>query len=102
MRISGWSSDVCSSDLGGAGEEALDGHAQLHPGEVRAEAPVDAGPEGEVPVALPVDDEHVGSLEVLGSRLPAGNAIRILSPFFIGQPAYSVSSATYRAMVTGL
>src|SRR3546814_15580418 len=72
MRISGWSSDVCSSDLGGAGAEALDGHAQLHPGEVRAEAPVDAAPEGEVPVALPVDDELVGSLEVLGVAVARG------------------------------
>src|SRR5579862_7184043 len=36
-----------------------------------------------------------------GSRLAAGNAMRIRSPAFIGQPAYSTSLATTRAMVTG-
>ena len=36
-----------------------------------------------------------------GSRLAAGKFMRTLSPAFMGQPAYSTSSVTSRAMVTG-
>src|SRR5690606_16840612 len=50
---------------GNAIEEPLDGHPELHPGQVRAEAAVDARTEGEVAVSLPVDDELVGAIEVL-------------------------------------
>ena len=79
----------------------LEGHAQLHAGQVGADAPVDAETEGGVAVLRPVDQDLVGVGKNSGSRLAAGNGRSNQSPSFIWRPWKSKSSATSRAMVTG-
>ena len=55
-----------------------------------------------MPVVGPVQLDDVSACsKTSGSRLAAGKFIRTLSPAFMGQPAYSMSSVTSRAMVTG-
>ncbi len=70
---------------------------QLLPGEVRAEAAVRPGAEGDVPVGLAVDDHLVGVGELAPGRgWPTPAAGRPSAPAFTGQPATSMSCMTLR------
>src|SRR4051794_6163569 len=51
-------------------QEALERGAQFHPGQVRAQAAVDADAEGNVPVALAVEQHLIGAVE--HRRVPVG------------------------------
>ena len=57
---------VGQAELGDAGEPDLEGDAQFHPRQVRAQAAVDAEAEGGVPVDLAVDQHLVGPVELRG------------------------------------
>src|SRR3546814_1779187 len=60
MRISDWSSDVCSSDLGEAAEEAARDSATLPAGLVRVAAPMTFGMAYLAPVIAEFLDAHPG------------------------------------------
>src|SRR3546814_7181017 len=60
MRISDWSSDVCSSDLGEAAEEAARDIATLPAGLVRVAAPMTFGMAYLAPVIAEFLDAHPG------------------------------------------
>ncbi len=86
--------------LGDHAVPLLDGVGQLRPGEVRPEAAVLAGAEGDVPVRLPVDDRPPpGSGNIRGSRVADWIESSTIWSFFIGQPWKSTSRVSFRAML---
>ena len=71
----------------------LDGDAQLHPGQVRAGAAVDAGAERDVPVVLAVEDHLVGVGERLGVAVGGGEVEQhLVARHASGSRANSTSS----------
>ena len=89
-----WNSGICC-------EPFLQRDRDLHAGEVRPDAAVDAEAEGGVPVLRAVDHDAVGVRNISGSRLAAGNDSNTISPGLNGQPLIWVSFTTSRAIVTG-
>ena len=77
-----------------AGDELLDRDLELEPGEVRAEAAVDAETERGVRFSSRSMTNDSASSNCFGSRLAAGNGSSTQSSFFIGQPWKSLSLAT--------
>ena len=65
--------------------------AQLPAGQVRTEAAVRTGAEGDVAVGLAVEDHLVGVGEPAGSRFADESGRNTMSPVFIGQPWNSTS-----------
>ena len=78
--------------------------AELEPGEVRAEAAVDAAAEGEVPVGLAVPDELAGVRRTRPRRRwPRRAATITCSPSLTAKPSTSVSRVATRAQpMTGV
>ena len=79
----------------------LERDPQLHPGQVRADAAVDAEPERGVPVHLAVDDDLVGPLELLGVAVGRREGQQHPVVGLHLAPCQFMSSLTSRAMVTG-